>query len=185
MKIGEIGGIWELLILNLAQCRISSERHADCAFQRRVPMSIHHRTTPGQIHWKQSNPLSDYCWSAAGKFPNLQVFSTEASCRSIVRKKTTVTGRSEAISPSHFFSQASTLFVATRMSAGISDWLTFEVCIVYICLIWEDWPSLILSWHIWWEGSHKELCNYVLHAGVLWGGKYILFSQMLVIPRKH
>ena len=39
--------------------------------------------------------------------------------------------------------RASTLFVAMRMSAGISDQSTFEVCIAYICLIWEDWPSLI------------------------------------------
>ena len=163
MKRG--GGICELLILSLAQCRISSERHTDCVFQQWVPKSIHHRTTLGQIHWKQSNPWSDYCWSAACKFPDLQVFSKEASCHSIVRKKTTMTGRSEAISPSHFFSQASTLFVATRRSAGISDWLTFAVCIAYVRLIWDSWPSLILTHLV--GGSHKELSNGVLHAGVL------------------
>ena len=55
-------------------------------------MSIHHWTTLGQIH-------------VAGKFPDLQVFSREASHRSIARMKTMM-GRSEVISPSHFFSQS-------------------------------------------------------------------------------
>ena len=36
------------------------ERHTDCVFQRRVPTSIHHGTTLGQIHRKGSNPSSDY-----------------------------------------------------------------------------------------------------------------------------
>ena len=37
---GGRGGICALLILSLVRCRISSERHTDCVFQRRVPTSI-------------------------------------------------------------------------------------------------------------------------------------------------
>ena len=84
---GEV--ICEFLILSLAQCRISSERYTDCVFQHQVPTSIHHWTTLGQIH-------------AAGKFPDVQVFSREVSRHSIVKMKTMM-GRSEVISPSHFF----------------------------------------------------------------------------------
>ena len=54
----------------------------------------------------------------AGKFPDLQVVSREPSRHSIVRKKTTLTGQSEVLFSAKW--KASTLFVATRMSAGIS-----------------------------------------------------------------
>ena len=30
-----------------------------------------------------------------------------------------------------------------------------------------------------------KLSSAVLHAGVMCGGEYVLFGQMLVIPRKH
>ena len=138
-----------ILILNLAWCRMRSEteRHTDCESMIRLLNSR---------------------WSAAGKFPSLQVFGTEVS-RFTARMKTTMTGLLHIINndgtPSHhqqwwdsfpsstmtgllpiivvfililsfrFFSK---YFVATRMSAGISDWSTFEVCIAYACLIWED-----------------------------------------------
>ena len=165
------GGICQLLILSLAWCRISSERHRDCVFQHQVPMSIHHQTTLGQIHRKWSNPWSDYLIHVDLRLVNSPICKYSAEKWVVVPLREWKQWREGArLFPLVIFPanrRASTLFSARRMSASISDWLTFEVCIAYICLIWEDWPSLILSWHVWWEGSHKELSNSILHAWVV------------------
>ena len=148
------------------------ERHTDCVFQRRVPTSIHHGTTLGQIHRKGSNPSSDYFIHVDLRPVNSSICKCSAERRVVVplweRKQQWQKG--EKLFPLVVLSasrRARTLFVVTRMSAGISDWSTFEVCIVYVCLIWEDWLCLILSWHVQREDSHKEISNGVIDAGVL------------------
>ena len=47
------------------------------------------------------------------------------------------------------------VFFAMRISDDTSDWSTFKVCIQNSCIVWEDWPSLILPIHIWQQSSHK------------------------------
>ena len=109
MKMGEgEGGGCELLILSLAWCRISSESHTDWLFHCQVLTSIHHRTTLGQIHRKQSNPWSDYLISVDLRLVNSWTCKYSAEKWVVVPlwewKKQTMVGRSEVISPSHFFS---------------------------------------------------------------------------------
>ena len=52
--------------------------------------------------------------------------------------------------------RAGTWFVAMRMSVDTSDWSAFTVCIQNSCLIWEDWPSVILPL------NHTKLSNNVI-----------------------
>ena len=155
MKMGGgRGGICALLILSLAWCRISNETHTDCVFQHQVPTSIHHRTTLGQIHQKQSNPWSDYLIHVDLRLVNSPICMYSAEKRVIIPLREWKQWREGArLFPLFIFSasqRASTLFIARRMSASVTDWSTFKVCIAYVCLIWEDWPSLILSWHVRW-----------------------------------
>ena len=82
MKRG--GGICELLILSLARCRLSSERHTDCVFQRRVPTNIHHRTTLDQIHRKRSNPWWDYLIHVDLRLENSPICRCSAEKRVVV-----------------------------------------------------------------------------------------------------
>ena len=108
MKMGWLGeGICELLILSLARCRISSERHIDCVFQRQVPTSIHHRTTLGQIHWKWSNPWSDYSIPVDLQLVNSPICKYSAEKWVVVPlwEWKTMMGRSKVISPSRIFSR--------------------------------------------------------------------------------
>ena len=164
------GGICELFVLSLAQCRISSERHTDCVFQCQILTSIHHQTTLGQIHRKRSNLWSNYLIPFDLRLANSPICKYSAEKQVIIPLRERNQREGVRLFPLAIFSanwRASTLFVAMKMSAGISDWSTFKVCIVYVRLIWEDWPSLIFSWHVRCEGSHKELSNGVLHAGVL------------------
>ena len=110
MKMGGGGGgICELLILSLARCRISSESHTDCVFQRQVLTSIHHRTTLGQIHRKWSNPWSDYLISVDLQLVNSWICKYSAEKQVVIplqEWKQTMMGKSEVISLSHFFSQS-------------------------------------------------------------------------------
>ena len=92
--------------------------------------------------------LLNSCWSAAGKIPWFASIQQRNELLFHCENEKQQWWEGKRLFPLVIFSanrRASTLFTATRMSAGISDWSTFKVCIAYICL---DWPSLILSWHV-------------------------------------